>query len=933
MFEKTSLEDFNNWYSGNTYSFANNKALVNDWYCITANSGKWSNTQGNDQGCIITNYNTATLLVAPVKAGSISFDAKIITTYFSAIANVYKATKNDDGTFTKGDLLGAMTANNVTTSWGGTYSYSDIAEDGYVAIEIQDIYMDNFRNTYKISAANATYSYSGSVACGEMNIPNAVVTLANEENEYSDTTGTSGTFTIKDIKAGTYTLTVACEGFSTYKEENVEISADVTGKAIEVSQAKTIIKGIVYAGESENVIVGATVKLMDGHNEAGSATTSEDGSFSITRYNTISDSYTLTVTADGYKEYSEEIKPVIDTENSYTVRLELATYSVAGTVKSGDAAVAGAAVALYAAEATEASYTATTDENGAFTFAEVLPATYTLTATAEGYEDYSQELAVSADTADLAIELTAQEQGGETVLVNMESEIQDFEGWNSSMAYLRSLSSDKFTLGYGYISDTSGSSDDYIYYQASKKYGVDNSACIFGGKKATSNTALVIPVKGGVGGATIKFQAKKGGNIFALSIYKVTKNADGSYTRGSKIGDVDASSASTQNYIECSYTIEDITSSEDGQYVGLYNLGYYVDNVQNTWVEEQVVASSYELAGDVYCGSDMFAGVTVKLDDTETVTDADGHYSFTKVAPGTHTLTVNKIDGYLAYSEKFELEEDDIRHDIEIEAEKSYVNIAATYYDSWSFIEGVNIKVYNSQDELVGEYTSGDAEFSIAFEGLLDADGYYFTADKEGYMLTEGYNNHKVTAKRAIPTLVQGGTADNKLYVSMIDIFKAGDLETTLEDTIQDIKIIVSNSDDNALTIYDNSKDITLSNGSTVYNLVATETDGVIILNFPSDLYQDGDIELSGAYTLTIPAGTLAENGVPYGFDYTNLYYMEGVMVGVDTISIGNSELVDVYTTSGMMVRRQMSAAELSTLPDGLYILRSANTAVKYLKK
>jgi hypothetical protein len=167
----------------------------------------------------------------------------------------------------------------------------------------------------------------------------------------------------------------------------------------------------------------------------------------------------------------------------------------------------------------------------------------------------------------------------------------------------------------------------------------------------------------------------------------------------------------------------------------------------------------------------------------------------------------------------------------------------------------------------------------------------------------------------------------------MIDIFKAGDLETTLEDTIQDIKIIVSNSDDNALTIYDNSKDITLSNGSTVYNLVATETDGVIILNFPSDLYQDGDIELSGAYTLTIPAGTLAENGVPYGFDYTNLYYMEGVMVGVDTITIGNSELVDVYTTSGMMVRRQMSAAELSTLPDGLYILRSANTAVKYLKK
>jgi len=214
-----------------------------------------------------------------------------------------KLLKMMHGTFAKGDLIGALTANNVTNSWndGGTYSYSNIEEDGYVALEIQNLYVDNFRNTYKTSAANATYSYSGSVACGEMNIPNAVVTLANEENEYSDTTSTSGTFSIKDIKAGTYTLTVACEGFSTYKEENVEISADVTGRSIEISQAKTIIKGIVYAGESEEVIVGATVKLMDGQNEAGSDTTSEDGSFSITRYNTISDSYTLTVTADGYK--------------------------------------------------------------------------------------------------------------------------------------------------------------------------------------------------------------------------------------------------------------------------------------------------------------------------------------------------------------------------------------------------------------------------------------------------------------------------------------------------------------------------------------------------------------------------------------------------------------------------------------------------------
>jgi hypothetical protein len=182
----------------------------------------------------------------------------------------------------------------------------------------------------------------------------------------------------------------------------------------------------------------------------------------------------------------------------------------------------------------------------------------------------------------------------------------------------------------------------------------------------------------------------------------------------------------------------------------------------------------------------------------------------------------------------------------------------------------------------------------------------------------------------------QGKEISSTVYINLISVFSAADFETTLSDSgTPNIIIAVANpsGNDNALTIADATKDITLSSADATYTLVATEQDGKIVLTFGEDSWADGTINLNGFYTLTIPAGTLAENGVPYGFDYTNMYSMDDVTVSVGAITLVNSELVDVYTTAGMMIRRQMTAAELNTLPDGLYIIRTANKAVKYLKR
>jgi hypothetical protein len=208
-------------------------------------------------------------------------------------------------------------------------------------------------------------------------------------------------------------------------------------------------------------------------------------------------------------------------------------------------------------------------------------------------------------------------------------------------------------------------------------------------------------------------------------------------------------------------------------------------------------------------------------------------------------------------------------------------------------------------------------------------------------MMTANNDWHVITTRSLFDSSVrlnnnQGKEISSTVYINLISVFSAADFETTLSDSgTPNIIIAVANpsGNDNALTIADATKAITLSSADATYTLVATEEDGKIVLTFGEDSWADGTINLNGFYTLTIPAGTLAENGVPYGFDYTNMYSMDDVTVSVGTITLVNSELVDVYTTAGMMIRRQMTAAELNTLPDGLYIIRTANKAVKYLKR
>ena len=109
---------------------------------------------------------------------------------------------------------------------------------------------------------------------------------------------------------------------------------------------------------------------------------------------------TATLDEDGYVGLKFCCAYVDDISNTYEVGPS--TYSVGGTVKGANGlALSGATVSL-----TPGSYSATTDDSGVFTIADVAEGDYTATASLAGYTSASTSVSVAADVTGVALTLS-----------------------------------------------------------------------------------------------------------------------------------------------------------------------------------------------------------------------------------------------------------------------------------------------------------------------------------------------------------------------------------------------------------------------------------------------------------------------------------------------------------------------------------------------
>lgn len=220
------------------------------------------------------------------------------------------------------------------------------------------------------------FSMSGMVRQGSATgapLAGAAVAIAGR----TTSTGSTGTFSITGIPAGSYTLTISKSGFVTRTVTGYQVSGNQSGLNFFLTPGTVYsICGSVHGGSATGpVLAGATVAIA-----GKTAITSSTGTFCISGIP--AGTYPIVISKGGY--YTKTITGVVVNANRSGMALYLTplpTYSISGTIRSGSTAgpvLAGATVAI-------AGRAAITTSAGTFSIAGIPLGTYPLVISRPGY--------------------------------------------------------------------------------------------------------------------------------------------------------------------------------------------------------------------------------------------------------------------------------------------------------------------------------------------------------------------------------------------------------------------------------------------------------------------------------------------------------------------------------------------------------------------
>jgi hypothetical protein len=275
-----------------------------------------------------TGYSIKVLLAGYAPTMSVAFDVsgsenKDVT--LTAPGTTYTVS----GTITKDDEEGDLEDVNVqlkngsivygsaTADASGEYTISSVPPGtGYTIVVSLTGYTTGTSDPFDVSDANVTgkdlplvfytgttYTITGTItkSDGGGGAEGASVQLKDGNGPVGTavTTNASGAYTISSVPAGTYTIEVTLEGYTTGTISGVTVnSSNVTGKDLTLARLYTI-SGTISTDDSGSA-EGAKVQLKgSGGSNVGSAVTADsDGAYTIS--NVPAGTYTIEVTHTGY---------------------------------------------------------------------------------------------------------------------------------------------------------------------------------------------------------------------------------------------------------------------------------------------------------------------------------------------------------------------------------------------------------------------------------------------------------------------------------------------------------------------------------------------------------------------------------------------------------------------------------------------------------
>lgn len=303
---------------------------------------------------------------------------------------------------------------------GATSSFSVSADaQGRVEVRIGDLPAPSTQRITITAQGHAPRVVDVSLRAGSV-VEFPLVTLAAEAGAISgrviDTAAvplggvvvraTSGAFVataVTDSVTGSYTLT----GLRSARTYVVEFSADGYAPqtvAVDVGAGETVtevngsligsvgsLTGVISSADGAP-IRSARVTVRGADTVVTTATLTSisvdggPGSYRVSGL-PVPGSYTVTVDADGFTSRTEAVTFVVaSSDTTLDIQLVASTAAIRGTVTAGGVAVGGATVRIDDGRTTRTVISASSPA-GAFTFADLIPGSYTLSATVGGYAE------------------------------------------------------------------------------------------------------------------------------------------------------------------------------------------------------------------------------------------------------------------------------------------------------------------------------------------------------------------------------------------------------------------------------------------------------------------------------------------------------------------------------------------------------------------
>lgn len=211
-------------------------------------------------------------------------------------------------------------------------------------------------------------------------------------------TDANGGYVFENLPAGGYTLRYTADGYNGGSRDCAVGAGATVDVPASLTRPPGRITGRVLRAADGAPVAGAEIALLDGANAAaGTATTGADGGFAFE--NLPAGGYTVQCAAGGYQPASQSC--AVANGAATEVLFELALVppplnTLAGRVVGAldGAPIAGVSVTLLDGTGTAAG-TATTDENGQYTFEGLPDGDYSLRYEADGYEPTTQTCSVN----------------------------------------------------------------------------------------------------------------------------------------------------------------------------------------------------------------------------------------------------------------------------------------------------------------------------------------------------------------------------------------------------------------------------------------------------------------------------------------------------------------------------------------------------------